>query len=61
VLDRDLTAAAPNHRWVGDTTEFVIGENAKLYLGGDSRSLFPIRRRLGNRRRERSATDVEGA
>ena len=32
VLDRDFTAAAPNQRWVGDTTEFVIGENAKLYL-----------------------------
>jgi transposase InsO family protein len=32
VLDRDFTAAAPNQRWVGDTTEFMIGENAKLYL-----------------------------
>ena len=32
VLGRDFTAAAPNQRWVGDTTEFVIGENAKLYL-----------------------------
>jgi transposase InsO family protein len=32
VLDRDFTAAAPNQRWVGDTTEFVIGENGKLYL-----------------------------
>jgi putative transposase len=32
VLDRDFTAAAPNQRWVGDTTEFVIGEHAKLYL-----------------------------
>jgi len=31
-LDPDFTAAAPNQRWVGDTTEFVIGENAKLYL-----------------------------
>jgi putative transposase len=31
-LDRDFTAAAANQRWVGDTTEFVIGENAKLYL-----------------------------
>jgi transposase InsO family protein len=25
-------AAAPNQRWVGDTTEFVIGESTKLYL-----------------------------
>ena len=32
VLNRDFTAAAPNQRWVGDTTEFVIAENAKLYL-----------------------------
>lgn len=33
VLDRDFTAAAPNQRWVGDTTEFVIGDSgAKLYL-----------------------------
>jgi transposase InsO family protein len=32
VLDRDFTAVAPNQRWVGDTTEFVIGEHAKLYL-----------------------------
>ena len=22
----------PNQRWVGDTTEFVIGESGKLYL-----------------------------
>jgi putative transposase len=28
LLDRDFTAAAPNQRWVGDTTEFVIGEHA---------------------------------
>jgi putative transposase len=33
LLDRQFTAAAPNQRWVGDTTEFVIGDhNAKLYL-----------------------------
>jgi transposase InsO family protein len=32
VLDRAFTAAAPNQRWVSDTTEFVIGESAKLYL-----------------------------
>jgi len=32
LLDRDFTAAAPNQRWVGDTTEFVIGERGKLYL-----------------------------
>ena len=32
VLDRDFTAAAPNQRWVGDTTEFLIGSSGKLYL-----------------------------
>src|SRR5688500_18656299 len=32
VLDRTFTADAPNRRWVGDTTEFVIGETGKLYL-----------------------------
>jgi transposase InsO family protein len=33
LLDRDFTAAAPNQRWVGDTTEFVIGDSgATLYL-----------------------------
>jgi transposase InsO family protein len=26
------TATLPRRRWVGDTTEFVIGDNAKLYL-----------------------------
>jgi putative transposase len=32
LLDRQFTATAPNQRWVGDTTEFVIGESGKLYL-----------------------------
>jgi transposase InsO family protein len=32
LLGRQFTAAAPNQRWVGDTTEFVIGESGKLYL-----------------------------
>ena len=32
LLGRQFTAAAPNERWVGDTTEFVIGESGKLYL-----------------------------
>ncbi len=31
-LDRQFDAAAPNQRWVGDTTEFVIGSSGKLYL-----------------------------
>jgi len=32
LLAREFTADAPNRRWVGDTTEFVIGESGKLYL-----------------------------
>jgi transposase InsO family protein len=34
LLDRQFEAAAPNQRWVGDTTEFVIGPSGtgKLYL-----------------------------
>lgn len=32
LLDRQFEAEAPNQRWVGDTTEFVIGSGGKLYL-----------------------------
>jgi putative transposase len=32
LLDRRFTADVANQRWVGDTTEFVIGESGKLYL-----------------------------
>lgn len=32
VLNREFTAEAPNQRWVGDTTEFKIGESGTLYL-----------------------------
>ena len=32
VLARQFAAARPNQRWVGDTTEFIIGSSAKLYL-----------------------------
>ncbi|MDQ2942323.1 MAG: IS3 family transposase, partial [Candidatus Dormibacteraeota bacterium] len=32
LLDRQFDAAAPNQRWVGDTTEFVIGSSGTLYL-----------------------------
>lgn len=32
LLDRQFASDAPNQRWVGDTTEFVIGESGKLYL-----------------------------
>ena len=39
VLQREFTAAAPNERWVGDTTEFRLGESGKLYLAA-IRDLF---------------------
>ena len=32
LLARQFTAEAPHQRWVGDTTEFVIGNGGKLYL-----------------------------
>lgn len=32
LLNRDFAATMPNQRWVGDTTEFVIGESGKMYL-----------------------------
>ena len=32
LLGRRFEADAPNQRWVGDTTEFVIGGSGKLYL-----------------------------
>jgi len=32
LLGRQFDAQAPNQRWVGDTTELLIGSNAKLYL-----------------------------
>jgi putative transposase len=32
LLNQEFTAAAPNQRWVGDTSEFVIGSSGKLYL-----------------------------
>jgi putative transposase len=32
LLARQFQAPAPNQRWVGDTTEFVIGASGKLYL-----------------------------
>jgi putative transposase len=32
LLNRQFTADGPNRRWVGDTTEFAIGDSGKLYL-----------------------------
>ena len=32
LLQQTFDAARPNERWVGDTTEFVIGTSGKLYL-----------------------------
>ena len=32
LLGRQFTATTANQRWVGDTTEFAVGESGKLYL-----------------------------
>jgi putative transposase len=32
LLDRRFQADGPNQRWVGDTTEFVVGSSGTLYL-----------------------------
>lgn len=32
LLRQEFTAARPNHRWVGDTTELRIGQSGKAYL-----------------------------
>src|SRR3989454_9621256 len=32
LLDRQFEAQAPNQRWVGDTTELLVGTSGKLYL-----------------------------
>ena len=32
VLDRQFTAEAPNQRWVGDTSEFIVGSGTRLFL-----------------------------
>ena len=32
VLDRQFTAEAPNQRWVGDTSEFLVGHGTKLFV-----------------------------
>ena len=44
VLDRQFAADRPNQRWVGDTTEFVIGSSAKVYLAAiiDLHSRFVV-------------------
>jgi putative transposase len=32
VLDRQFTADRPNQRWVGDTSEFLVGSSTKLFV-----------------------------
>jgi transposase InsO family protein len=32
LLDRQFTADRPNQRWVGDTSEFLVGGSAKIYV-----------------------------
>jgi transposase InsO family protein len=52
VLDRQFAAERPNQRWVGDTTEFLIGSSAKLYLGGHHGPTLSVHRRVGAQCRE---------
>jgi putative transposase len=52
VLNREFTATAPNQRWVGDTTEFKIGDSGKLYLAAILGPLLALRGRVGDQRRE---------
>jgi len=52
VLNRQFTAARPNQRWVGDTSEFLVGHGTKAVCGGDSRSVLALRGRLGRERGE---------
>ena len=61
LLDRQFTAEAPNQRWVGDTTEFVIGESGKLYLAAilDLFSRFIVGWAVS--RGQRPAPDDQGA
>src|SRR5262245_30190425 len=42
LLDRQFVADAPNQRWVGDTTEFLVGERGKLYLAAILDLLSPF-------------------
>jgi transposase len=55
VLARDFTAAAPNQRWVSDTTEFLIGDGAKLYLAAIVDLFSPVA--LLSARRTKTATN----
>jgi putative transposase len=32
LLERQFTATVPNERWVGDASEFVVGEGGRMYL-----------------------------
>jgi len=44
ILARRFEAERPNQRWVGDTTEFVVGSSGKLYLAAilDLHSRFVV-------------------
>ena len=60
ILARDFSAAAPNQRWISNTTEFVIGDGTKLYLAAilDLFSRFVVG--VGGQCRERSTAHLEG-
>jgi putative transposase len=52
LLDRRFEAPGPNQRWVGDTTEFVIGGRRQALSRGRPRPLLAVRRGLGGQRRQ---------
>ena len=57
LLQQEFTAERPNQRWVGDTSELRIGENGKVYLAVDPRSVLAVRRGVGGQCRQRSPSD----
>ena len=61
LLDRQFEAAAPNQRWVGDTTECVIGSSGTLSLAVVLDLFSAVCGRLGRERRQRSPPDHQGA
>ena len=60
VLGQDFGAEAPNQRWVGDTTEFVIGSSGKLSLAALLDPLLALGGRLGRQCHQRSPSGHQG-
>ena len=60
VTDRQFTADAPNQRWVGDTSEFLVGGGTKLFVAAILDLYSRIRGRLGGECGQRSAPHDQG-